>query len=85
MHHLADTETVLYDRIRRTIAEPARQVFWAFDQDAWTRGLNYDTLPVSISKGIYASVRDGIVHQAKAHYEANGAASTSTARLASAR
>jgi hypothetical protein len=72
LHHLADTETVLYERIRRTIAEPTRQVIWAFDQDAWTRGLNYDTLPLRISKGIYAAVRDGVIHQAKSHYQANG-------------
>lgn len=73
LHHLADTETVLYERIRRTIAEPTRQVIWAFDQDAWTRGLSYDTLPLAISKAIYSAVRDAVIHQAKAHYEANGA------------
>jgi len=34
LHHLADAETVLFDRIRRIISEP-RQVLWAFDQDSW--------------------------------------------------
>jgi len=34
LHHLADAETVLFDRIRRIISEP-RQVLWAFDQEAW--------------------------------------------------
>jgi hypothetical protein len=38
LHHLADAETVLFDRIRRVISEP-RQVLWAFDQDAWATGL----------------------------------------------
>jgi hypothetical protein len=32
LHHLADAETVLYNRIRRVISEP-KQVLWAFDQD----------------------------------------------------
>ena len=31
LHHLADAETVLFDRIRRILSEP-RQVLWAFDQ-----------------------------------------------------
>ena len=30
LHHLADAETVLFDRIRRIISEP-RQVLWAFE------------------------------------------------------
>ena len=34
LHHLADSETVLFDRIRRVISEP-RQVIWVYDQDAW--------------------------------------------------
>ena len=42
LHHLADAETVLFDRIRRVLSE-GRGVIWAFDQDrgraAWiTRG-----------------------------------------------
>src|SRR5213082_2311879 len=40
LHRLADSETVLYDRIRRVLIEP-RQVLWVFDQDAWAKGLNY--------------------------------------------
>lgn len=31
LHHLADSETVLFDRIRRVLSEH-RQVLWAFDQ-----------------------------------------------------
>ena len=38
--HLADSETVLYDRIRRVLSEP-RQVLWVFDQDAFATGLDY--------------------------------------------
>jgi len=51
LHHLADAETVLYDRIRRIISEP-RQVLWAFDQDAWAKRLNYSPLPIDLSRRI---------------------------------
>ena len=73
LHHLADSETVLYDRIRRVISEPTqKQVLWVYDQDAWAAGLDYATVPIEMSKRIYAAVRDGVIHQARAHYERSG-------------
>ena len=71
LHHLADAETVLYDRIRRVISEP-RQVIWNFDESAWARELDYANVPLDLSKRIYASVRDGIIYYARLHYEAKG-------------
>ena len=71
LHHLADAETVLYDRIRRVISEP-KQVLWAFDQNAWGNRLDYGNLPLELSKRIYSSVRDGIIYQARLHYEPRG-------------
>ena len=71
LHHLADADSVMYDRIRRTISEP-RPVIWAFDQEAWSRGLDYATVPLSVSRAIYTAVRDGVIHQARTHYERNG-------------
>ena len=68
LHHLADAETVLFDRIRRVLSE-RRQVLWAFDQNAWARGLDYATRPLSLSRGIYDATRDGIIHYARVHYE----------------
>src|SRR5690349_4479709 len=68
LHHLADAETVLFDRIRRTISEP-RQVLWAFDQDTWAKGLNYSGMPLEISRRIYESVRAGVIYQARLHYD----------------
>ena len=67
LHHLADAETVLNDRIRRVISEP-RQVVWAFDQDAWAAGLGYSQMPLDLSRQIYESVRAGIIYQARLHY-----------------
>ena len=71
LHHLSDAETVLFDRIRRAISEP-RQVIWAFDQDAWAKGLDYSRMPLDLSRRIYESVRAGVIYHAREHYEADG-------------
>lgn len=71
LHHLADSETVLFDRIRRVLCEP-RQVIWAYDQDAWAKGLDYAQLPLDLSRQIYQTVRAGIIYQARLHYEKDG-------------
>ena len=70
LHHLADAETVLFERIRRVISEP-RPVLWAFDQDAWARNLDYANVPLELSKRIYASVREGIIHNVRLHYDSS--------------
>jgi hypothetical protein len=71
LHHLADAETVLFDRIRRVISEP-RQVLWAFDQDSWARCLDYSRMPLDLSRRIYESVRAGVIYQVGLHYERSG-------------
>ena len=71
LHHLADAETVLNDRIRRTISEP-KQVLLVFDQDAWAKGLDYSQMPLDLSRKIYEATRAGIIHLAREHYERNG-------------
>jgi hypothetical protein len=71
LHHLADSETVFLDRIRRVISEP-RQVIWVYDQDAWAKGLDYDHLPLDISKRVYEPVRAAVIYYAGLHYERNG-------------
>jgi hypothetical protein len=69
--HLSDSETVLFDRIRRVLSEP-RQVIWVYDQDAWARGLDYGQVPVEISRRVYQSVRDAIIYYAGRYYESKG-------------
>ena len=69
--HLADSETVLFDRIRRVLSEP-RQVLWVFDQDAWARGLDYSSVPLDIYRRVFESVRDATIHYARLYYEAKG-------------
>jgi len=71
LHHLADSETVLYDRIRRVLSEP-RQVLWVYDQDAWATGLDYSRVPLELSRRVYESVRNAIIYYAGLHYEPRG-------------
>lgn len=71
LHHLADSETVLYDRIRRVISEPT-QVIWWYDQDAFAKGLNYAEIPLEMSRRIYESVRAAMIYHAGIHYEKHG-------------
>ena len=71
LHHIADSETVLFDRIRRVLSEP-RQVLWVFDQDAWAAGLDYSRVPLDISRQVYESGRNAIIYYAGLHYERKG-------------
>jgi hypothetical protein len=71
LHHLSDSETVLYDRIRRVLSEP-RQVLWVYDQDAWAKGLDYSRVPLEISQQVYESVRNAIIYYAGLYYEERG-------------
>jgi hypothetical protein len=69
--HLADAETVLFDRIRRVLSEP-RQVLWVFDQDAWAKGLDYSRVPLDTSRRVYESVRNAVIYYAGVYYEQKG-------------
>ncbi len=71
LHHLADSETVFNDRIRRVLSEP-RQVIWVYDQDAWAKGLDYARVPLELSRRIYESVRAAVIYFAGIHYEKDG-------------
>lgn len=71
LHHIADAETVLFERIRRVLSE-GRRVIWAFDQDAWARALDYSTRPLTISRDLYLSARAGVIHYAVLHYDKDG-------------
>ena len=71
LHHLADAETVMFDRIRRVLSEP-RQVLWVFDQEAWAKGLDYSRVPLSLSRPIFESVRNAVIYYAGLYYEQKG-------------
>lgn len=70
--HIVDAETVLYDRIKRIIAEQPRPVLWAFDQDSWASHLDYDTFPFETCKIIFSGIRDAIIHLASKYYLSHG-------------
>ena len=72
LHHLADAETVLFDRIRRVLSRPG-QVIWAFDQDAWAHGLGYEERPLTLSRDLYAATRGSVIYYASRDYESKGA------------
>ena len=71
LHHLADTETVLYERVRRAISE-RHPVVWAMDQDAWAARLDYARMPMNVSERIYHATRDAVIHYARIHYDRDG-------------
>ena len=71
LNHIVDAETVLYDRVRRVIAEP-KSVIWAFEQDAWCQALDYKTFPLKINKTIFLAVRAGVEYLVLQHYEKHG-------------
>ena len=71
LHHLSDSETVLFDRIRRVLSEP-RQVLWVYDQDAWASGLDYARVPLHLSCKVYQSVREAIIYYAGRYYDEKG-------------
>lgn len=71
LHHLADVETVLFERIRRTISEPSPRV-QGFDQDAWAENLRYQIRPMELARSLYESSRDGNIFYAGYHYQKDG-------------
>jgi hypothetical protein len=71
LHHLADAETILYERLRRPLCEP-EPVMWGFAQDEWCRHLAYKETPLEINKAVYRAVRDAIIAMAPRYYESHG-------------
>lgn len=58
--HLADTESVLLDRVRRLAVEP-KPLLWAFDQDAWATGLAYQQRSLTQAGFLFTAARDTLI------------------------
>jgi hypothetical protein len=58
--HLADTETVLLDRLRRLAAEN-NPTLMAFDQDKWAGALFYGKRDLGVARQQYESARRSII------------------------
>ena len=71
LNHIVDAETVLYERIRRTIANPG-QTLAGFEQDLWVEKLEYNKFPLKINRDIFISVRQAIIYLAAEYYEDYG-------------
>jgi hypothetical protein len=57
IHHVADSETNSYVRLRRLLAEPAGTTIQGYDEAQWALALHYDR-PVSLSLAVFRAVRD---------------------------
>ena len=71
LHHLADSEAVFNERIRKVLSE-GRRVLWVYDQDAYARGLDYAAMPLDLSRNIYTAMRASLRYLAAEHYELHG-------------
>ena len=71
LHHLADAEQILYERIGRTIAEPRPNIM-VFQESLWAKHLDYASLPLEISRDLYAATRRAHIHYARKFYESHG-------------
>ncbi len=56
IHHVADSETNSYVRLRRLLAEPQGTVIQGYDEAQWARALHYDR-PVALSLAVFEAVR----------------------------
>ena len=72
LHHIAESEVVFRERLRRVICEPGG-IAWFYDQDAWAKGMDYSSYPLELSRPVFESVRNTIIVDAKRHYEKDGA------------
>ena len=71
LHHLADVEAMELERIYRTLSE-ARPELLTIDADAWASGLAYDLRSLPLSRALFESARNTVIHYATLFYESKG-------------
>lgn len=64
--HIKDSETVMYDRLRRVIAEE-RPILWFFEQALWQKNLIYAKQDMALAKNVFMTTRDSIIELAEMH------------------
>jgi len=59
VHHLADSETNSYVRLRRLLGEPAGTTLQGYDEAQWARTpeFGYETRPIDVSLALFVAVR----------------------------
>jgi hypothetical protein len=55
-HHVADSESMAYIRLRRLLADPDPVVIQGYEEPEWARRLHYDR-PIAASLAVVAAVR----------------------------
>jgi hypothetical protein len=71
LHHLSDAECVLHERIRRVLSEPD-QTLMVFDQDRWAAALDYERMPMELSRDVFAAARRSVIYLVRQYYESHG-------------
>ena len=63
IHHVADSETQSYARLRRLIAEPAGAIIQGYDEALWASSplLGYEELPVEHPLAVFRAVRQASI------------------------
>jgi len=61
--HIADAETVLFDRLRRLQAEE-KPLLWAFDENRWAEHLLYDRRSLEVAGALFAATRGAVIELA---------------------
>jgi DinB family protein len=56
VHHVADSETMAYTRLRRLLADDEPVVIQGYDEPTWARRLHYDR-PIDASLAVVRAVR----------------------------
>jgi len=64
--HIKDSETVAYDRLRRTISEN-NPILWFFEQEQWQKNLNYMAQDIELAKKVFLLTRESIIEIVNMH------------------
>jgi DinB superfamily len=57
VHHLADSETNSYLRLRRLVADEGTPMIQGYDEAGWATRLHYSTRPIESSLAVFVAVR----------------------------
>lgn len=69
--HMADTEAVIMERLRRVAAQP-KALIMAFDPDAWADRLDYATRDLAISQALFTAARSSNLELIERHRDEAG-------------
>ena len=69
--HIKDSESVLYDRLRRIISED-HPILWFFEQDLWQKNLEYAEQDILRAKKLFMITRESIIEAIEMHLKKFG-------------